>query len=34
VYLLLYVASNSKVRRLGLQWIDADGEVVVQMRSA
>jgi hypothetical protein len=33
VYLLLYVASNSRVRRLGLQWIDADGVVVVQMRT-
>jgi hypothetical protein len=32
VYLLLYAASKSKVRRLGLQWIDAEGEVVVQMR--
>ncbi|KAK4507462.1 hypothetical protein PRZ48_001197 [Zasmidium cellare] len=32
VYLLLYVASKSKVRRLGLQWIDSDGRIVVQMR--
>lgn len=32
VYLMLYVASKSKVRKLGLRWIDADGEVVVQMR--
>lgn len=31
-YLLLYVASKSKVRKLGLRWVDADGEVVVQMR--
>lgn len=34
VYLMLYVASKSKVRKLGLNWIDADGEVVVQMRGA
>lgn len=34
VYLLLYVASDSKVRRQGLQWVDADGTVVVQMRTA
>ena len=32
VYLLLYVASRSKVKKLGLQWIDAEGTVVVQMR--
>jgi hypothetical protein len=32
VYLMLYVASKSKVRKLGLKWIDADGEVIVQMR--
>jgi hypothetical protein len=34
VYLMLYVASKSKVRKLGLSWVDADGEVVVQMRGA
>jgi hypothetical protein len=33
VYLLLYVASDGRVRRMGLQWIDADGAVVVQMRT-
>lgn len=32
VYLMLYVASKSKVRKLGLRWVDAGGEVVVQMR--
>jgi hypothetical protein len=32
VYLMLYVASKSKVRKLGLKWVDAEGEVVVQMR--
>ena len=32
VYLLLYVASKSQVRKLGLQWIDSGGKVVVQMR--
>ena len=32
VYLMLYVASKSKVRKLGLIWVDADGEVVVRMR--
>jgi hypothetical protein len=32
IYLLLYVASSSKVRKLGLQWIDAEGQVVVQMQ--
>ena len=34
VYFMLYVASKSKVRKLGLRWIDADGEVIVQMRGA
>ena len=34
IYLVLYVASKSQVRRLGVQWIDAKGEVVVQMRKA
>lgn len=32
VYLLLYVASNSKVRKAGLQWLDSSEKVVVQMR--
>jgi hypothetical protein len=32
VYLMLYVASKSQVRKLGLKWVDADGEVAVQMR--
>ena len=32
VYLLLYVASKSKVRKLGLRWIDAEGKTIVQMR--
>ncbi|KAK4545794.1 hypothetical protein LTR36_002748 [Oleoguttula mirabilis] len=32
VYLMLYVASKSKVRKLGLQWIDAEARAVVQMR--
>jgi len=32
-YLLLYVASNSQVRRLGLKWIDAEGHAIVGMRS-
>lgn len=33
VYLMLYVASKSRVRRLhvGLQWIDSEGLVVIQM---
>jgi hypothetical protein len=34
VYLLLYLSSSSKVRKLGLQWIDAEGLVVVQMQGA
>lgn len=34
VYLLLYVASKSKVRRLGLHWIDSDGHVIIKMRQA
>jgi len=34
IYLMLYVASKSKVRKLGLRWEDAGGEVVVQMRGA
>lgn len=33
IYLLLFVASNSKVRKLGLRWLDAEGLVVIQMRS-
>ncbi|KAM0714817.1 hypothetical protein Q7P37_009281 [Cladosporium fusiforme] len=32
VYLMLYVASKSKVRKLGLKWVDSEGHVVVQMR--
>lgn len=32
IYLLLFVASNSKVRKLGLRWIDAQSVVVLQMR--
>ncbi|KAK5131846.1 hypothetical protein LTR08_000513 [Meristemomyces frigidus] len=32
VYLLLYVASKSKVRKAGLRWVDGGGEVVVRMR--
>jgi hypothetical protein len=34
VYLMLYVASKSKVRKLGLTWVDAEGDVIVQMRGA
>ena len=34
VYLLLYVASNNRVRKSGLQWVDAEGEVVVRMRGS
>ncbi|KAK3722237.1 hypothetical protein LTR37_002670 [Vermiconidia calcicola] len=33
VFLLLYIASKSKVRKEGLQWIDAAEKVVVQMRT-
>jgi hypothetical protein len=32
IYLLLYVGSRSKVKKLGLQWIDAEEHVAVQMR--
>ncbi|KAI7236873.1 hypothetical protein KC330_g3502 [Hortaea werneckii] len=32
VYLLLYTASQSKVRKMGLQWVDREGKIVVQMR--
>ena len=32
IYLMLYVASKSKVRKLGLKWVDANDEIVVQMR--
>ncbi|KAK4957066.1 hypothetical protein LTR10_005024 [Elasticomyces elasticus] len=32
VYLMLYVASTSRVRKCGLRWVDGEGEVVVQMR--
>ncbi|GAB7342673.1 hypothetical protein MBLNU457_g0827t1 [Dothideomycetes sp. NU457] len=31
VYLLLYVASKSRIKKIGAQWLDAGGEVVVQM---
>lgn len=34
MYLLLYTASKSQVRKLGLRWVDASGEVVVRMRKA
>ena len=33
VFLLLYVGSKSKIKKLGLQWIDAEEKVVVQMRA-
>ncbi|KAK3659088.1 hypothetical protein LTR56_001525 [Elasticomyces elasticus] len=32
VYLMLYVASTSRVRKCGLRWVDGEGRVVVQMR--
>ena len=32
VFLLLYIGSKSKIKKLGLRWIDAEGKVVVQMR--
>lgn len=32
IYLLLYVASKSRVRKAGLRWVDGRGEVVVRMR--
>lgn len=31
VYLMLYVASKSKIRKVAPAWIDADGEVIVQI---
>lgn len=31
IYLLMYVASNSRVRKLGLRWFDAQGSVVIEM---
>ncbi|KAK0322843.1 hypothetical protein LTR91_002618 [Friedmanniomyces endolithicus] len=34
IYLMLYVASNSRVRKIGLQWVDAEEVAVVQMRSS
>lgn len=34
MYLLLYVASSSQVRKLGLCWVDGQEEVVVRMRKA
>ncbi|KAK3687063.1 hypothetical protein LTR37_019177 [Vermiconidia calcicola] len=33
IFLLLYIASKSKVRKEGLQWLDAADKVVVQMRT-
>ncbi|KAK5152988.1 hypothetical protein LTS14_008096 [Recurvomyces mirabilis] len=32
IYLMLYVASESKVRKLGLQWFDSEDSKVIQMR--
>lgn len=32
VYLLLYVASKSQMRKVGARWVDAGDAVVVQMR--
>jgi len=31
VYLMLYVASKSKIRKVGAVWVDADGQIVVRM---
>jgi len=31
VYLLLYVASKSRVKKIGAEWVDAGGEVAVRM---
>jgi len=31
VYLLLYVASKSKIKKIGAVWIDAGGDDVVRM---
>ena len=31
VYLLLYVASKSKIRKVGAEWLDAGEEVVIRM---
>lgn len=33
VYLLLYVASRSKIRKLKLIWVDAEEKVVIRMSS-
>ena len=30
VYLLLYVASRSRIRKVGAVWVDADEEVVIR----
>lgn len=32
IYVLLYTASEGSVRKLGLQWIDSKGDVVVRMK--
>jgi hypothetical protein len=32
IYLVLYAVSESKVKDMGMQWLDGGGEVVVQMR--
>ena len=34
IYLMLYVASKAKVRKLGVRWIDAENKTVVQMKQA
>lgn len=34
VYLLLYVASMSQIRKVGARWVDAEGKLVVQMKKA
>lgn len=31
IYLLLYVASKSRIKKVGAQWVDAGGEVIVKM---
>lgn len=31
IYLLLFITSKSRVRKCGVEWVDAGGEVVIRM---
>jgi hypothetical protein len=33
IYLLLYLASEGKVKKIGASWIGGDGEAIIKMPS-